>query len=91
MKRLGTAIQVLLAIVLLTYAVDWGLMRFRMSKGTALRTVQVEEYLSTPLKGNKEEYDYMGTQAESCSVTLFPQSGYTPCWWLEKHRQHWQR
>jgi hypothetical protein len=52
--------------------------------------MQVDQYLETPLKGNKAEYDYMGTQPETCSRSLFPQAGNPPCWWLARHTSRWQ-
>lgn len=57
-------------------------------------SVQVEQFLKTPLKGNKMEYDYLGSASASCSQTLFPQYGAaawnTPCWWLRWRRTQWQ-
>jgi hypothetical protein len=90
MKRLGTMVQVLLAAILLLYAGDWAVLRYRAAHGTAFKTLQVEQYLATPLKGNKAEYDYMGTVAETCSRSLFPQAGNPPCWWLSRHTTRWQ-
>ncbi len=90
MRRVGTAVQALLAVVLVVYAADWGQFHLRASRGTAYSTYQVELYLSTPLKGNKAEYDYMGTQPQRCARSLFPQAGYVPCWWLARHTTRWQ-
>jgi hypothetical protein len=39
----------------------------------------------TPLKGNKEEYDWGGTGDVDCSKSLFPQAGSGACWWLKRH------
>jgi hypothetical protein len=90
-RNLGTLVQVLLASVLLVYVADWSVLHIRMHRGTAFGSVQVEQYLTTPLKGNKAEYDYMGTTAQSCSRSLFPQAGNNPCWWLERHKTQWQQ
>lgn len=90
MKRTGRMVQLLLALLLLLYAVDWGLLRIRTARGSAYETLEINEYLATPLKGNKAEYDYMGTRAETCARSMFPQTGDLPCWWLEKHTTHWQ-
>jgi hypothetical protein len=81
---------VLLAALLLLFAGDWSLLHYRISRGTAFKTMQVDQYLETPLKGNKAEYDYMGTQPETCSRSLFPQAGNPPCWWLARHTSRWQ-
>ena len=94
-RRVGTIVQVMLASCLLVYAVDWGWMRLRMLHGAtfgqAFGTVQVEQYLTTPLKGNKAEYDYMGKVAQECANSLFPQADRTPCWWLRRHPTDWQQ
>jgi hypothetical protein len=59
-----------------------------------MKGVAVEQYLATPLKGNKAQYDYMGTANENCARTMFPQYAAStwnpPCWWLEHHPQRWQ-
>ena len=90
MRKLGTIVQVALASVLLVYVADWSLLHIRIHRGTAFGTVQVEQYLATPLKGSKAEFDYMGTTAQSCSNSLFPQAGNPPCWWLQRHTTQWQ-
>ena len=76
------------------YAADWGVFQLRRARGTAMGSVPVEQYLNTPLKGHKEEFDYQGTSDENCSRSLFPQYADStwnpPCWWLTRHRTHWQ-
>jgi hypothetical protein len=90
MKRiLGIAIRVLLVAAVVAYLVDWAVLRMKMSHGTAYGTVQVDEYLSTALKGNKAEYDYLGTNPTACAHSIFPH-GATPCWWLERHKTVWE-
>jgi hypothetical protein len=91
MKRmLWLAIRVILVAVIALYAIDWAALWMRTSRGRAYDTVQVDEYLQTPLKGNKAEYDYIGSQPVSCVRTLFPHSGMTPCWWLRRHPARWE-
>jgi len=90
MKRiLWLAIRVLLAVVVLVYLADWAVLRIKASHGTGYGTIQVDEYLATPLKGNKDEYDYMGTTPTLCAHAIFPH-GATPCWWLAKHTTRWE-
>ncbi len=86
-KRLwGRILQLLLAAVVVLYLGDWLILRVRPQGGSS---VQVEQFLRTPLKGQKEEFDYMGTVAEPCVRSLFPHSSDTPCWWLERHKIEW--
>jgi hypothetical protein len=87
---LGEAVKVLLVAAILIYGCDWGWFEIRAARGTGYDTVQVEEYLSTPLKGAKTEYDYMGTATVSCARALFPHAGAPACWWLRNHRTQWE-
>jgi hypothetical protein len=93
-RTVGRASKYLVAGVAILYAVDWSVFELRQARGTAMSSVAVEQYLRTPLKGNKQEYDYMGTAQESCSKTLFPQyaasAWNSPCWWLSRHRTQWR-
>jgi hypothetical protein len=81
----------LLAAVLLTYIVDLIVLQVRIKHGTAYRVIQVNQFLATPLKGQKEEYDLLGTDPVTCARSLFPQPGIPPCWWLERHTAQWEQ
>lgn len=90
MKRvLWLAIRSLLAVLVVIYLADWAALRVKIARGTGYGTVQVDQFLGTQLKGNKEEYDYLGTVPESCSHSIFPH-GAAPCWWLSRHTSHWE-
>ena len=73
---------VLVAAFVSVYGGDWAVFRLR---GSPLSKVTVNRYLNIPLKGNKTEIDYLGTQDVPCSVSLFPQAGMSPCWNLRRH------
>jgi hypothetical protein len=88
-RFLGLAIRILLVAIVVVYLIDWATLRIRMLHGGGYSTVQVDEYLSTPLKGNKDEYDYMGAAPEPCARAIFPH-GAPPCWWLAKHNSRWE-
>jgi hypothetical protein len=89
MKRLWLRIvQGLLTVLVVLYLGDWIALRVR-AQSQASSSVQVEQFLRTPLKGQKEEFDYMGTVAQPCVRALFPHSSQTPCWWLERHKIQW--
>jgi hypothetical protein len=89
-KTFWLGLRVLLVLVAVTCLVDWAVLRVRVSRGTAYGTVQVDDYLSTPLKGTKDEFDYLGSEAVPCVESLFPH-GMQTCWWLRRHSSHWQR
>ena len=80
--------QFLLAMLLILYLGDWLALALRPAARTS-SSVQVNQFLRTPLKGQKEEYDYMGTVAQPCVASLFPHRSETPCWWLERHTTQW--
>jgi hypothetical protein len=94
LKQIRLALQCIVIGVVILYCVDWAVFQVRRSRGTAMKAVSVEQYLATPLKGSKAEYDYMGNADENCSRTIFPQYASStwnpPCWWLERHKQHWE-
>lgn len=80
----------LITAALLLWAGDWAIFQVRSARGSGYDSVQVEQYLSTSLKGNKQEYDYMGTADVRCAQALFPHGGVAPCWWQRRHRQQWE-
>lgn len=69
------------------YAADWAI--FCLS-GSPSSTVTVNRYLSVPLKGHKEEFDYLGASQVVCSVSLFPQGDKDPCWLVWRNRNQWE-
>ena len=91
LRTLGIATKYLAIGAVAAYAVDWSVFEMR---GPAMGTVTVQQFLQTPLKGNKLEFDYLGTADASCSKSLFPQFASSawnpPCWWLERHKKQWQ-
>lgn len=90
LRWLGTAAKWLLLAAVVVYAGDWAVFHVRAARGTGYDTVEVQEFLSTPLKGSKTEYDYMGTADVSCARALFPHSGAPACWWLRRHTTQWE-
>jgi hypothetical protein len=73
----------LVAAAVLAFAGDCFVFTVR---GGATEKVTVSHFLSAPLKNNKEELDYLGSEEVRCSVSLFPQGGHFPCWYLRSHK-----
>ncbi len=73
----------LLGVAIALYAGDWLVFNLR---GSRTATVTVSHFLSAPLKNNKQELDYLGSEDVSCSISLFPQAGHAPCWYLRAHK-----
>ena len=90
LESLAKVAKVIVLATLVLWVGDWAVFRLRASRGTAFDSVQVLEYLSTALKGNKQEYEYLGTAPESCARALFPHGGAPACWWLRRHTSQWE-
>jgi hypothetical protein len=87
MKRmLGRTLLVLLVVTAAVYAGDWAVWRTRVASGGGMGTVNVGVMIGTPLKGNKEEYDWAGVQEVDCSRSLFPHAVDYACWWLARQK-----
>ena len=86
----GRAALVLLGVLLAFFAVDWALLRWRQAHGSGLGTVQVRRFMSTPLKANRTEFDYVDTVDQPCVRSSFPHQSLPPCWWVALHRDQWQ-
>jgi hypothetical protein len=82
MRWLKRGFIALAAVFIATYAGDLAIYKLR---GSPLSSVTVTRYQTVPLKGNKIEYDYLGTGDVSCAVALFPQAGQSPCWYLRRN------
>jgi hypothetical protein len=90
MRTLGRwLLRVLVSFALVTlaaFALDWAVYKLR---GSPQSQVTVSRFLSVPLKGQKTEYDFLGTANVPCSVALFPHDGNSPCWYLQLHPNQW--
>jgi hypothetical protein len=75
-------IVVLAAAFVAAYGGDWAVFKLR---GSPTSKVTVNRYVTIPLKGNKQEFDYLGSIDVPCSVSLFPQAGQSACWQLRRN------
>jgi hypothetical protein len=88
--RLSQVVIVMVVLAGMLYVGDWVVLQVRITHETAYGMVEVNQFLATPLKGNKVEYDLVGTVQETCSRSIFPQKGNPACWWLERHKSQWE-
>jgi len=82
MRWLRIAVMTLLGLAALSYLGDFAVFRIR---GSPRQRLSVSHFISTPLKNNKEEIDYIGSDDTPCTNTLYPQDGLAPCWYLRRH------
>jgi len=82
MRWLRISFLGLVGLAAFAFAADWTIFKV---EGSPTSKFTVSHFVSAPLKNNKEEIDYTGSEEVPCSITLLPQGGLTPCWWLRKH------
>jgi hypothetical protein len=82
LRWLQRVLVVLVAAFVAIYAGDFAIYKLR---GSPQSKVTVNRYVTIPLKGNKQEFDYLGSMDLPCSVSLFPQAGQSSCWQLRRN------
>ncbi len=89
MKRMVLIVAGGLAVLLaLTYAVDYLVLRYRMSaNGNAFSTVTVRSYYAVQEKNNRTEFVFKDSEDQTCVHSLFSHLNYAPCWYLTRHTE----
>lgn len=76
----------LLAISVLTFAVDLGLFRLRVAGNrNPYGSVVVSRYYAVAQKNGKTQFIFDPPAPETCVNALYPHSGMQPCWYLQRH------
>ncbi len=83
MRWIVRSVLIAAGVFVLAYVLDSLVFSMR---GSPTAKITVNRYQVVPLKGNKDEYDYLGSEDEPCSVSLFPRAGLAPCWQLRRNR-----
>ena len=92
LKRLAAdAVLCLLAATLLLWLADWAVWRIRVWRGGGYDSVQVSQFLLTPLKNHRMKADRQSTDSQPCTRSIFPHAGDDPCWWLRRHPTEFQQ
>lgn len=85
-KILRGARFAVLALVLL-YAGDDISARFRLPNGRqTLGSVDVQVMWAIKQKNGRIDYELGDRETRPCLYSLFPHLGYTPCWYLTRHK-----
>ena len=67
------------------YAADYAIFQHKMSQNNGAAALgTVTSYYGTALKDGKMEIFTDQPQTETCAHSLFPHSGYRPCWYASK-------
>jgi len=72
-----------MALVLL-YAGDYLSVRYRIPNREPLGTVKIQRYYAVRQKDRKTEYYFLDPENRQCVHSLFPQLGFSPCWYLSR-------
>ncbi|HEX4002233.1 MAG TPA: hypothetical protein VHX36_06260 [Candidatus Acidoferrales bacterium] len=82
---LGTVLA-LCSLLIVAYAGDYAVLHIRVARhGPDSVISSVTTFYAAPIKGGKMSIYYDQPQSEPCVESLFPQTGYAPCWWVRRH------
>ena len=70
-------------MVIVLYIGDYSLMKLR---GEPFATVQINKYYAVPQKSGKTEFEPGEPETQTCVNSIFPHLGYSPCWYIKRHR-----
>jgi hypothetical protein len=73
-------VSALIGLLLFVYAADW--ISFARRSGSALGSVTY--YYASANKGGRAEVYFDQPQTEVCAKSIFPHSGYSPCWYSSR-------
>ena len=82
MRWIRISVLGLAAFGAISYVLDYIVYR---ATGSPRARFTVSHFISAPLKNNKQEIDFTGKEDVPCSITIYPQDGFVPCWYLRRH------
>jgi hypothetical protein len=78
--------RVVVTLVAAFITLYFGDMAVYSLRGSPQGHVQVNQTIVVPLKGNRQEYDYIGSSDVPCSISIFSQGGQEACWVLRRNQ-----
>lgn len=87
MRALKRVILFLLFAAAVIYAGDYLSVRFPIPRSrNPYSKVQVQPYYAIGLKNKRTEFDFdVPPETVTCVHSLFPHSGFDPCWYVQGH------
>jgi hypothetical protein len=76
---------ILIVAFLATYAADFLWLRYRIWKPRAndpFESVKLDRFYAITQKNGREDYEPADTQTVTCVHSIFPHSGFSPCWYV---------
>ena len=80
LSRIATA---LVGLLIVLYFADYVVVRLR-SNPTG--TCQITKFYAVPQKDGKTSYEPGEPETQTCSNSIFPHMGYSPCWYVKRHK-----
>ena len=80
LSRIAT---ILVALVIIFYIGDYIVVKLRTNP---TGTCQVTKLYAVPQKDGKTEYETGDPETQTCANSIFPHLGYSPCWYLKRHK-----
>jgi hypothetical protein len=82
------AISSALALTALAYAADYAIFHHRVATNhQPFGQIMVTTYDAVPQKSGKTQFIFNPPELQTCVNALFPQKGYVPCWYLQRHAE----
>jgi hypothetical protein len=77
-----------LGVTAFVYAVDYAVFRYRVAANRhPFGQVTVTNYDAVQQKSGRTAFIFDPPQAQTCVNALFPEAGYVPCWYLQRHTE----
>jgi hypothetical protein len=78
-------VAIIAGLLLFAYVADWAWFAHRSTNAKAGGALgSVTYYYASGLKDGKAEVYFDQPQTEVCTHSLFPHSGYSPCWYSSR-------
>ena len=88
MRRILRVVKIGFLVLAGLYAADYLSARYGIpGNRQTLGSVQVKPLYAVRQKSGRIEYSVGDTENQTCVLSLFPQLGYTPCWYLSRHAE----
>jgi hypothetical protein len=87
-KVLARRVFLYLAIcAAVTWICDYLSVQFKFPYRNPIGNVPVQTYYAVPQKDGKTEFLFDQPATQDCVHSIFPHSGYNPCWYVSRHKQ----
>ena len=77
----------LAAALVIVYLADYAWVRIRMRRPTAndpFQVMTIQGVMEIPHKDGRDEIVLEDPRTQTCVHSLFPQQGYSPCWYVAR-------